>query len=385
MILHEEMLQQLVDKIIDDIGYNINIIDREGNIVASGSYERIGTFHAIGYEAAINEKRIDILPDDIGQHEGVREGINQPFYYHDQLVGVIGITGKVSEIEEFVRVVKTMIELMVEQEMLKQRMFHRSSNKSYFANLLLNCKTEEDLLTLTRWASKLGYDLNVHRTVLVVTVGGVNTDQSLPEVLKLIKKLPGHVKKDFTSILSTNQIFIYKTHNNKYPYDELETYSQNLLHLFKEIMPSAAIRIGVGSHYDKLEDQRRGYEEAIFCLRAMKGSNKRIGHIEDYLLEYLVNMIEPNLIEHFISDYMAALKDAPELIETVAAFMRHQMSLVKTAEALFVHRNTVVFRLNKIKEITGLDPAQNHKDRIICHLLVAMFTNANNLGMDVGV
>ncbi len=44
MLIHGDMLQKLVNKIIEDIGYNINIIDTDGIIIASGNPHRIGTF-----------------------------------------------------------------------------------------------------------------------------------------------------------------------------------------------------------------------------------------------------------------------------------------------------------------------------------------------------
>ncbi len=62
MLIHGDMLQKLVNKIIDDIGYNINIIDTNGIIIASGNQQRIGSFHKIGKQASDEERRVDIYP-----------------------------------------------------------------------------------------------------------------------------------------------------------------------------------------------------------------------------------------------------------------------------------------------------------------------------------
>jgi len=44
------------------------------------------------------------------------------------------------------------------------------------------------------------------------------------------------------------------------------------------------------------------------------------------------------------------------LLETLQAFFDNNLSISKTAQAIYVHRNTLLYRLRRVKEITGLDP-----------------------------
>lgn len=374
MILHQEMFQSLVDKIIADIGYNINIIDPKGIIIASGSKERIGTFHAIGFEAANKEERVDIVKSDLDKFKGVKEGANQPFYYQGRLVGVIGITGEAKKIDEFVKVVKTMIELMVEQELLKQKMFYRQSNKSYFANLLLNIKTKEDRITLERWASKLGYDISIKRTVLVVMFKEKYADEVHSDIIKCIKSVKGHEKEDFSALIGTNQILILKTNpnNDKMPY--FTEYGKRVVKKIEELTGIKAF-VGIGSFYTSIEEQFNGFNEAVFSIQQMikHKDGTRVGCIQDYLLLYMAGMIPKELFEHFLQEYLDQLKDSEELMETLVALSKNHMNLVDTAKSLYVHRNTVVFRLNKIKELTGLDPTHDHRGRMISHLIATYY------------
>lgn len=91
MFLDQKIFQQLAEKIIGDIGYNINIIDTDGIIIASGAKEWIGQYHAIGHKAALEERRIDIHQEEEGLYSGVKFGVNQPFYYKgkDKIIPMI--------------------------------------------------------------------------------------------------------------------------------------------------------------------------------------------------------------------------------------------------------------------------------------------------------
>jgi carbohydrate diacid regulator len=383
MILQQELFQKLVDKIIADIGYNINIIDEKGFIIASGSPERIGTFHEAGYEAATQEKRIDIDEDNEEQYVGVKAGINQPFYHNGKLTGVIGITGNSKEIHEFVKLVKSMIELMVEQELLKERMYYRQSNKSYFANLLLNIKSEEDKRTLRRWAAKLGYDLDTPRCMLVVSFDGKYAEHAYSDILQRVKLIEGHTKEDFSTMVGSDKLIILKQVPEEYDVRNILTFNQAMVRYGEGLIEAInklgikGVYVGIGSSYDQVADHVNGYNEGYFCVEKLRQSkgHQRVGSIYDFMLEYATSFLPKGFIEHFVKAYFLLLKEQEELLETLVMLSKNHMNLVETAKDLFVHRNTVVFRVNKIRELTGLDPSHRHNDRILCHMIAGYYHN----------
>ncbi len=62
----------------------------------------------------------------------------------------------------------------------------------------------------------------------------------------------------------------------------------------------------------------------------------------------------------------------PDLAETLRLFFENDSSVIKTAMAMNVHRNTVLYRLNKIKELTGLDP-KKFKDAVELYSMLSKF------------
>lgn len=81
---------KIVEKLMADIPYNINIMDERGKIIASGDSARIGERHR-GAERAINErKNIEIYKDTSLE----KKGTNEPIILNDHILGVVGISGE---------------------------------------------------------------------------------------------------------------------------------------------------------------------------------------------------------------------------------------------------------------------------------------------------
>ncbi|MBR2811867.1 MAG: hypothetical protein IKD69_10835, partial [Solobacterium sp.] len=80
--------QQIVDTVKDVCGYDINYISREGIIIASTDRARISDFHEIGRKAADLKETLEVYENNL--YDGTQKGLNIPFVYRGETVGVIG-------------------------------------------------------------------------------------------------------------------------------------------------------------------------------------------------------------------------------------------------------------------------------------------------------
>ena len=83
--------QKIVDRVIIILGKNINIMNDQGIIIASGNENRIGTYHEAAKMAAHTKREIMVETDT--RFVGCKKGINLPIYNGNEVIGVIGITG----------------------------------------------------------------------------------------------------------------------------------------------------------------------------------------------------------------------------------------------------------------------------------------------------
>jgi carbohydrate diacid regulator len=66
-----------------------------------------------------------------------------------------------------------------------------------------------------------------------------------------------------------------------------------------------------------------------------------------------------------------ALSKKPDLLETIATLATNNFESDMTAHALGIHRNTLAYRMARLRDMTGLDPAKRHDDAILLKALLA--------------
>jgi sugar diacid utilization regulator len=129
-------------------------------------------------------------------------------------------------------------------------------------------------------------------------------------------------------------------------------------------------RVGVGSLCERPGDFPRSYREAQLALKILNaaGGDDRVACYEDLgVYQILSEAEDPATVERFVRRWLGALIDYDsrkhaELIPTLSRYLECGGSYDATAAALSVHRNTLKYRLRRIREISGFDlanPATN--------------------------
>jgi purine catabolism regulator len=126
--------------------------------------------------------------------------------------------------------------------------------------------------------------------------------------------------------------------------------------------PNDPLAIGIGRPVDALIGLRDSYREArqaLFMARRLAEPNPLyFGELNVYRLLFQLEY-SPELAS-FCNEIIGPLVEydrlqGTDLIETLGAYFAHKGNLSQTAEALFVHRNTLLYRMERIREISGLD------------------------------
>lgn len=124
--------------------------------------------------------------------------------------------------------------------------------------------------------------------------------------------------------------------------------------------PETPARCGVGTPAPDLSDWRVSFRQAGQALEMARRLNQRQPlYFPDLSIYRLLFQIEhnPELIafqEEILGPLLASEGDR-ELIHTLEAYFEHNGNLSQTAEALYIHRNTLIYRMERIAEIMGLD------------------------------
>ena len=141
--------------------------------------------------------------------------------------------------------------------------------------------------------------------------------------------------------------------------------------------------IGIGSAVEGLKDIARSFKEAQIALEVGKvfDNEKTIVRYENLGIARLIYQLPTTLCETFLHEVFkrGSIESLDqETLFTIQKFFENNLNVSETSRKLFVHRNTLVYRLEKIKKITGLDLREfDHAIVFKIALMVKKYLKAN--------
>lgn len=136
-----------------------------------------------------------------------------------------------------------------------------------------------------------------------------------------------------------------------------------LYHALTTLQKNVSVSIGVGTVVSELEAVRQSYDSASTCLtlgRQIKGEG-HLTYLHEVTIYYLLSQLDDsNLLSQVCEPIIAKLtrydnQHNADLIKTLENYLEYDKNVTNTAAALYIHRNTLSNRLEKIQDITGLD------------------------------
>lgn len=357
MKISSTLAQKIVNKLKATLNHQVNFINMDGFIIASSDKNRIDTFHE-GATIVIKTKKQLFIKYD-GQYEGTKAGINLPIYFENEIIGVIGLTGS-HEIEKYAQILKSMTEILIKEAYLNVASFQkRFKQRLLIESLLLHPQnlTDEHLFTFD---SQLAY------RVVVGNTDELN-EQDLSALLSLCE----------STFIEQQQI--YFTINSSYlilliPTDSVSP-DLNLLQEKAFSYHDLNVNFGVGLISTDQNAFKQSFETAKQALKWIQSKNKtqEIAYFENLDLGILLTNIAPSIKQLFLTHVLGEIseKEFKNMRLLLTTFSKHNGSIQKGAEELFIHKNTFQYQLTKLKKITGYDP-RNYQDFAILHMALLL-------------
>ena len=171
MLINSDLAQRIVNSTMSLVNRNVNIMNREGVIIATGHPHRRNTFHKGAKDVIETGMVIEIYPDQLDQYPGALQGINLPIVLEEQVVGVIGVFGVPDEVRDTGKLVKTITELILERELLQEETRSRYRLKEQFIETVLSADAPNSLPKIKRLGKALNINFALPRSVSVINVG----------------------------------------------------------------------------------------------------------------------------------------------------------------------------------------------------------------------
>ncbi|HHQ6603654.1 TPA: CdaR family transcriptional regulator [Serratia fonticola] len=372
--LDAKLAREIVARTMKIIDSNINVMDNRGRIIGSGDPERLGELHE-GALLVLSQARVVAIDDAVARHlHGVRPGINLPLHVDGNIVGVIGLTGDPVQLRQYGELVCMTAEMMLEQARLLSLLAQDSRFREEFVLNLI--RTEELSPALMEWAHRLGIDPNQPRVAAVVEVdsGQLGVDSAMAELQQLQELLTLPERDNLIAIVSLSEMVVLKPALNHHGRWDAEAHRRRVENLLVRINESSRlrVRIALGNYFIGPGSLVRSYRTARTTMAV--GKQRMPGSWAYYYQDLMLPVLLGSLRSGWQADELTrplerlkAMDGNGLLLRTLNAWFLNNVQPTATAKALYIHRNTLEYRLNRISELTGLNLA-NFDARLLLYV-----------------
>lgn len=356
--MSNKLFQGIIYQMREAVSQTIGVIDDKGTIVACSQLNRIGETH----KEIVDE--VSYSFDTV-----VIDGYTyKPIGSHARLEYIVFVSGEADDSKNIAGV------LSVALTNLKTLYDEKYDKSSFIKNIILDNILPGDIYIK---AKELHFDSEISRCVYLIRFSN-KTDVRPFDV---VQNLFPDKNKDYVINLGENDIVLVK--ELRYP-----NMQRDLESIARTIVDTASsefylkVNIGIGTVVTSIKDLARSFKDAQVALEVGKvfDTEKNIINYETLGIGRLIYQLPTTLCEMFLQEVFkrGSLESLDrETLQTIQAFFENNLNVSETSRKLFVHRNTLVYRLEKIRKLTGLDLREfDHAITFKVALMVKKYMNS---------
>ncbi|CDC74475.1 MAG: helix-turn-helix domain-containing protein [Firmicutes bacterium] len=311
----------------------------------------------------LDENGIIISCSDLAKIGGTRQGVRDELSYTSETVMSGGYTykpigsGAKTEYIVFVEGEDKQAErlaaiLSISLGSIKGLYDDKYDKASFIKNVILDNILPSDIYLKSK---ELHFSNDVMRIVMLIKFIGKN--EIIP--YQMVQNMFPDKNKDYVISVGESDIVLVKEVKPNYDTRAIEKIAQSISDTFGTEFYTK-VSIGIGTAVESIKDLARSYKEAQVAIEVGKvfDTEKNIVSYENLGIGRLIYQLPTTLCEMFLSEVFK--KGSIETLDretllTIQCFFENNLNVSETSRKLFVHRNTLVYRLEKVRKLTGLD------------------------------
>ncbi|MBE6764667.1 MAG: helix-turn-helix domain-containing protein [Clostridia bacterium] len=334
--MSNRLFQGVVHQMRDTIDRTIGVVDESGVVIACSDLSRIGE---------VNDA---VMPEQIIGQEGFTAGSYsfKPFGGHPHSEYAVFVEGSDEAASKYASI------LAVSLNSIKQYYDEKYDRGNFIKNVIMDNILPGDIYLKAR---ELRFNSDVSRACLLVRIT-TKTDVS---TFDIVQNLFPDKAKDFVININENDIALVKEIKPGIETKDLEKLARSIVDTLSSEFYTHCV-VGIGTIVTGIKDLARSFKEAQLALEVGKvfDTEKNIVNYENLGIARLIYQLPTTLCEMFLREVFK--KGSIETLDqetlfTIQKFFENNLNVSETSRKLFVHRNTLVYRLEKIKKLTGLD------------------------------
>ena len=361
-MLLEDMANEIVSFTSELVGgRTINVMNTDGIIVASTEKHRIGSFHQGALEAVRTGRPVAIRADQLAQYPGAKQGYNMPLRVNGAVIGVVGIFGDPPEVENLAKLVEAYVTKSYQLEaMMIPRLAEGEMRSRLLHDLLIGDERSLSHAQVLMESLHLELQPPFGAGILSAAEGAESPD--FPEKAMRLLQDRGCLSDDHGVVgMERDKVVLIES------MDVLRDMGR------QAEQSDGQLRFSLGSGCENIGELRRSYEEAMALVLVSLKAFSTMEDTEDRCTCQLyraaaaesvfLDSLEARLYETFRAD------EVRSLLQTVQTYYACGRSASRAAEQLFLHKNTLQYRVKRVLKCLGLLECGEFQQEYVMRLL----------------
>jgi len=337
--MSNRLFQGVIHQMHDAVDRVIGVIDDSGVVIACSELSKIGELRGRAKEEMLYTT--DTMVVDGYTYQPIGSGAK--IEYMVFVEGEDKIASKYASI------------LAISLSNIKSFYDEKCDKSSFIKNIIMDNILPSDIYAKSR---ELHFDGNDHRVVFLVRF--YSRTEIMP--FEILQNMFPDKSKDYVIATGDQDVVVVKGLPDDADLSETEKIAQSISDTLSSEF-YCRVGIGIGTIVDNIKELARSYKEAQIAIEVGKvfETEKEIVSYENLGIGRLIYQLPTTLCEIFLTEVFkhGSIETLDkETLQTIQVFFENNLNVSETSRKLFVHRNTLVYRLDKIKKLTGLDLRQ---------------------------
>lgn len=338
-----------IARILDMIDLSALLLDANGNVIVPEGDSRVLNLP----EAIRNNPTMPLI---YGGFTLIGTSEDQPVF--------ICLQGDTEDIKKCAVLCAELINMV-----LREDMTHTSCEHS----LRLMLRGEIETSEFEALAAEHNIPLEMNRCVMYFYFADIDAEAAMPILSNSLKD-----ENDLLAEVGRHSLAMLKTVSEETDFAELEEYARAIEMSFLT-ENGTAVYVGISNPREDLISIPEAYEEARNAINVGRvyHSNRSVFTYRNLLLERFLSEVPADMCGNYnamIFNRKTARLFNDEMVHTIETFFDNSLNLSETARKLYIHRNTLVYRLEKVQRAIGLD-LRNFDDAVTFKMMMLLGKN----------
>ncbi len=334
-MISTQVLANCIEELKGITRVNLGIFDLDGQVVAS-------TFE----ENDVSREMVKVFADSPADSQVIGNDHLLKIVDEGELIYILVARGNNDEVYLVGKIAVSQIQqLLVAYK-------ERFDRNNFFQNLLMDNLL---LVDVYNRAKKLHIETAMPRVVYIIEM----KEDKENTAAEFLKGMFSSQMGDFITAIDESSVILIKALEPADKAAQLEQTAQTIVDMMStELMMN--VRVAYGTVVQELKDVSKSYKEAMMALDVGKifYVEKKVNSYGSLGIGRLIYQLPANLCRIFIDEIFGESDPGEfdeEIVSTVNKFFENNLNVSETSRQLFVHRNTLVYRIEKLEKSTGLD------------------------------